>query len=32
MRYVRRTVKIAGPPETRGAVKGAFPVDGQYAA
>ena len=31
-RYVRRTVKADGPPETRGAVKGAFPVWGRYQA
>jgi hypothetical protein len=30
--YVRRTVRLDGPPETRGAVKGSFPVDGDYAA
>ena len=29
-RYVRRTIKVDGPKETRGAVKGAFPVDGAY--
>jgi hypothetical protein len=29
-RYVRRTVKVDGPPETRGAVKGSFPVQGGY--
>jgi len=29
-RYVRRTIKVEGPPETRGAVKGAFPVSGEY--
>ncbi len=29
-RYVRRTVRLDGPPETRGAVKGSFPVDGGY--
>ena len=29
-RYVRRTVKIEGRPETRGAVKGSFPVSGEY--
>lgn len=29
-KYVRRTVKIEGPLETRGAVKGAFPIDGDY--
>lgn len=28
--YVRRTVRVDGPPETRGAVKGSFPVDGGY--
>lgn len=28
--YVRRTVSIDGPPEIRGGVKGAFPVDGDY--
>jgi hypothetical protein len=27
-RYVRRATKVDGPPETRGAVKGAFPVSG----
>jgi len=30
IRYVRRTVALDGPPETRGAVKGSFPVDGEY--
>ncbi len=29
-RYVRRTVRVDGPEETRGAVKGSFPVDGAY--
>ena len=29
-RYVRRTVRLDGPPETRGGVKGSFPVDGGY--
>ncbi|MCC6417034.1 MAG: hypothetical protein IT429_02160 [Gemmataceae bacterium] len=29
-RYVRRTVRVEGSPETRGAVKGSFPVDGAY--
>jgi hypothetical protein len=29
-RYVRRTVKVEGPPEIRGGVKGAFPVSGDY--
>lgn len=28
--FVRRTVSLDGPPETRGGVKGAFPVDGDY--
>jgi Squalene-hopene cyclase C-terminal domain len=28
--YVRRTMKVEGPPETRGAIKGSFPVNGQY--
>lgn len=28
--YVRRTVRLDGPPETRGGVKGSFPVDGDY--
>jgi hypothetical protein len=28
--YVRRTVRLDGPPETRGAVKGSFPVSGGY--
>jgi hypothetical protein len=28
--YVRRTVRISGPLETRGGVKGSFPVDGDY--
>ena len=29
-RYVRRTMKVSGPPETCGAIKGSFPVDGDY--
>ncbi len=29
-RFVRRTVLIDGPPETRGAVKGSFPIGGEY--
>ena len=29
-RYVRRTVDVDGPPETRGAVKGSFPIHGDY--
>ena len=28
--YVRRSVKLDGPPEVRGGVKGSFPVDGDY--
>lgn len=30
LRYVRRTVRVSGPPEIRGAVKGSFPVSGGY--
>ena len=30
-RFVRRTVRVDGPPDTRGGVKGSFPVDGEYA-
>jgi hypothetical protein len=30
--YVRRTMRVDGPPETRGAIKGSFPVNGQYGA
>ena len=30
-RYVRCTVRLEGPPETRGAVKGSFPVSGGYS-
>lgn len=29
-RYVRRSMKVSGPPETRGSIKGSFPVDGGY--
>jgi hypothetical protein len=29
-KYVRRTQDINGRPEVRGAVKGSFPVDGEY--
>jgi hypothetical protein len=29
-RFVRSTVSIDGPPEKRGAVKGSFPVSGEY--
>lgn len=28
--FVRRTVRVDGPPDTRGGVKGSFPVDGAY--
>ncbi len=28
--HVRRTVDVTGAPETRGGVKGSFPVDGSY--
>ena len=28
--FVRRTVHVDGAPETRGGVKGSFPVDGEY--
>jgi hypothetical protein len=28
--YVRRTVRVDGPPDMRGGVKGSFPVDGGY--
>ena len=30
--WVRRTIAIDGPPESRGGVKGSFPVDGGYGA
>ena len=29
-RYVRRTVDMTGAPETRGAIRGSFPIHGQY--
>ena len=29
-RYVRRTLSMDGDPDVRGAVKGSFPVDGDY--
>ena len=29
-RFVRRTIAISGPDETRGAVKGSHPIDGTY--
>lgn len=28
--FVRRTIRIDGPPETLGGVKGSFPIDGAY--
>ncbi len=28
--YVRRTLRLEGPREIRGAVKGSFPIDGDY--
>lgn len=28
--FVRRTIDLDGPPETRGGVKGSYPVDGEY--
>jgi hypothetical protein len=31
-RYVRQTMKVDGPLETRGAIKGSFPVSGRYGA
>jgi hypothetical protein len=30
--FVRRTMRVDAPPETRGAVKGSFPVSGDYCA
>jgi hypothetical protein len=30
LNYVRRTVKLSGPAETLGGVKGSFPVNGDY--
>jgi hypothetical protein len=30
--YVARTVSLGPNPDTRGGVKGAFPVDGDYGA
>ncbi len=29
-RAVRRTLRVDDPDETRGAVKGSFPIDGDY--
>jgi hypothetical protein len=31
-RYLRRSLKLEGPSETRGGIKGSFPVDGNYGA
>ncbi|MGD9562328.1 MAG: hypothetical protein AB7F88_10170 [Pyrinomonadaceae bacterium] len=31
-RFVRRTIKVDGPLEIRGAVKGSFPISGEYCA
>jgi Prenyltransferase and squalene oxidase repeat len=31
-RYVRRTMRVDGPAETRGAIKGSFPVHGEYGS
>ncbi len=31
-RYVRRTMDVNGPPETRGAIKGSFPIHGDYGS
>ena len=31
-RFVRRTVHIEGPEEIRGAVKGSFPISGEYGS
>lgn len=28
--FVRRTIDVSGPSEVRGAVKGSFPIDGDY--
>jgi hypothetical protein len=28
--YVRRTIALDGPPETRGGVRGSYPIDGGY--
>lgn len=29
-RYVRQTQNVEGPPEVRGAIKGSFPINGDY--
>jgi hypothetical protein len=31
-KYVRRTMRVDRPPETRGAIKGSFPIYGRYLA
>jgi hypothetical protein len=31
-RYVRRTVRVDGPEDTRGGVKGSFPISGGYGS
>ena len=30
--YVRRTINVDGPPEIRGAVRGSFPIHGDYGS
>jgi hypothetical protein len=30
--YVRRTIRLDGPADIRGGVKGSFPVDGAYGS
>ena len=29
-RFIRRTIRLDGPPDVRGGVKGSFPVDGDF--
>jgi hypothetical protein len=31
-RFVRRTMRSDGPPETRGGIKGSYPISGRYGA
>jgi hypothetical protein len=31
-RFVRRTIRVDGPDDIKGAVKGSFPVSGDYGA
>lgn len=31
-RYVRRTVRLDGPPAIRGGIKGSFPISGEYGS